>query len=65
MKKNVPHWIRRTHLFKNDVYECSVCRVNAKKPVKRCPGCGSAMQGVEYDAGWMDEMAEFDAMFEE
>ena len=63
MKKQSAYWIRRTHLFKKDMFECTACRRSADRPAKRCPACGAAMKGVKTDGAWLDEMADFDEMF--
>ncbi|MBR3381783.1 MAG: hypothetical protein IKG85_01920 [Clostridia bacterium] len=63
MKKKTAHWIRRTHLFRKDEYECSACGFCADKPYKTCPHCGLPMKGSEYDPYWVDEMAIFDDIF--
>ncbi|MBQ6263694.1 MAG: hypothetical protein IJK58_09290 [Clostridia bacterium] len=55
-------WIRKTHLFRRDEYECSACGYRAKKPSPKCPRCGAAERGVKYDPSWVDEMEDFDAI---
>ncbi len=65
MKKKTAHWIRRTHIFRQDEYECSACGIRTKKPVKTCPGCGLPMKGSKYDPSWVDEMEAIDAMLED
>ena len=65
MKKKKAHWIRRTHLFRRDEYECSACGLRTDKPYKVCPGCSAPMKGSKYDASWVDEMEAFDAGFED
>ncbi len=55
-------WIRRSHLFRKDDYECSACGYRAKRPSAKCPRCGVPMRGEKYDRSWVDEMEEFDAI---
>ena len=61
MKKKA-RLIRRTHLFRQDEYECSACGYRAKKAFPACPRCGAAMKGAKYDPTWIDEAEEFDAI---
>lgn len=65
MKQKTAHWIRRTHLFRKDEYECSFCGVRMDKPYKTCPGCNLPMKGSKYDPSWVDEMELLDAIFED
>ena len=65
MKKKKAYWIRKTHLFRRDEYFCSACGARADKPSKVCPNCSAPMKGSKYDATWVDEMEEFDAIFED
>lgn len=55
-----PHWIRHTHVFEPDDYECSACGALSPSPAPRCPACGEAMLGLEDPQDWVDEMAEMD-----
>jgi predicted amidophosphoribosyltransferase len=54
------YWIRRTHLFKKDEYECSFCRALSDEPFAVCPSCKSKMSRTKYDASWADEAAMWD-----
>lgn len=65
MKKKTAHWIRHTHLFRKDEYECSACACRAGKPYKTCPHCGQPMKGAKYDPSWVDEMEAMDAIFDD
>ena len=56
------HWIRNTHLFDPDDYECSACSRKTDKPYDRCPGCGAAMHGQKDGDSWVDEAAFFEFM---
>ena len=58
-------WIKHTHIFKADEYECPCCHAVCDEPYKTCPVCRSSMGGSSYDASWIDEMAEYDAMFDD
>ena len=42
---NNAHWIKNTHLFEKDDYECSACGCKVARPTDRCPGCGAEMTG--------------------
>ncbi len=64
MKKKTARWIRRTHIFRRDEYECSSCGSLADKPYKVCPRCGLPMSGSKYDPSWVDEMETLDAILE-
>ncbi len=64
MEENA-QWIKRTHLFKRDEYECSVCKYKTDKPHKVCPGCGRTMNGIKYDPSWVDEAEIIDAIFDD
>ena len=58
-------WIRQTHLFRKDEYQCSACGFLTRKPAAVCPRCGAKMKGTKYDLSWVDEMATFDTIFED
>ena len=62
MKKHNATWIRRTHLFSADTYECSACGSTADKPTPTCPHCGASMGGEKYDPSWVDEAAMLDIL---
>ena len=55
-----PHWIRHTHVFEPDEYECSACGQMSPAPAEKCPACGETMLGLEDPQDWVDEMAEMD-----
>ncbi len=66
MRRKIPHWIQRTHVFRADEYECSVCAFRADRPYAECPACGTPMEGRdEYDPSWVDEMEIMDALFDD
>ena len=58
-------WIRRTHLFSRDDYECSACHARADKPYSACPNCHTPMSGSRYDSSWVDEIEMMDAIFDD
>ena len=59
-----PYWTRRTHVFKRDEFICSKCKFVTNKPYKQCPRCGEAINKVKSDTNWVDEMADYDDIFE-
>ncbi len=56
------YWIQHTHLFRADVYECSLCGSGSKKPLKNCPRCGARMKKSKYDPQWVDEIEIWDVI---
>ena len=65
MRKKTARWIRRTHLFRKDEYECSACGARTDRPCKTCPHCGIRMKGSEYDPSWVDELVLIDAILDD
>ena len=63
--KKAARWIRHTHLFQKDEYECSACGGKVDKPYRICPRCGMPMKGSNYDPSWVDEMEMIDAIFDD
>lgn len=63
--KHTAHWIRHTHIFRSDEYECSACGEVCGKAKKTCPGCGAVMKGAKGDQGWVDEMEALDAFLDD
>ena len=57
------HWIRYTHIFKKDEYECSFCGHLANRPGTVCPHCASSMKGQKYAPSCVDELEKHDAIF--
>ena len=55
-------WIRHTHLFRRDEYECSYCGYYADRPYAACPHCGRQMKRSRYRADWVDELEGLDAI---
>ena len=62
MSKNHATWIRHTHLFSADEYECSACGHTASDPKPVCPHYGASMGGEKYDPSWVDEAAMMDIL---
>ena len=62
MSKNNDTWIRHTHLFLADDYECTACGYTVNKPQPTCPHCGAVMGGEKYDPSWVDEAAMLDIL---
>lgn len=63
--KTKAYWIRRSHIFRRDAYECSACGEQMDKPKKTCPHCGCDMKGVKGDTGWIDELEAIDAFLDD
>lgn len=62
MPKNNATWIRHTHLFSADDYECTACGYTVNKPQPTCPHCGAVMGGEKYNPSWVDEAAMLDIL---
>ena len=54
-KQKSAYWTQRTHLLRPDVYECSACGHEAKKPTRECLRCHAVMRSQKYDPSWVDE----------
>ena len=55
---NRAYWIKNTHLFDPDDYECSACGCKVARPTDRCPGCGAEMTGRQRGGhGWTEDAA--------
>lgn len=65
MRKNNANWIRHTHLFHEDEYECSACGFRTDKAYKMCPHCGLPMKGSKTDPSWVDEMVLIDTILDD
>ncbi len=59
-KSRYPHWIKHSHFFDCDTYECSECGKCFKQKAKACPNCGAVLRVVDDDLGWIDELEELD-----
>lgn len=60
-----PHWIKHSHLFDPDEYECSVCGRQYALATQTCPGCGAVMQDTDDPQDWVDEMEMLDIILED
>lgn len=65
MRNKASKWIKKTRLFRSDVYVCFNCGFSAARPSKVCPGCGAVMKGTRYDPTWVDEMEMIDAFLDD
>ena len=65
MRKKTSKWIKKTRLFRSDVYVCFSCGFSAARPSRTCPGCGAVMKGTRYDPTWVDEMEMIDAFLDD
>ena len=54
-----PHWIKHSHLFDPDEYECSRCGAVFKKKYPACPNCGTSLGMEKEEQDWVDEAEEF------
>jgi len=57
-------WIRISHIFRADEYECSECGEVVRKPTACCPCCETEMK-IKTDAGWVDELEAISAIADE
>ena len=48
-------WIKHTHLFVDDEYECSRCGRISDRPYRQCPHCNTDMTKIEDDQTWIEE----------
>lgn len=55
-------WIRHSHLFDPDEYECPVCRKRFGKTFSSCPSCGTIIssQSQKLQDDWVEEAEELD-----
>ena len=63
--RDIPHWIRRTHLFDPDEYECSKCGKRFPDAGRFCRNCGASMNGIADQQDWVDEAEELDWLLED
>ena len=61
----IAYWIKNTHLFDPDDYECSACGASFPRPYAVCPHCGRTMRKTKNDPLWIDELEELDMIFED
>ena len=60
-----PHWIKHSHLFDPDEYECSRCHAVFKKKYPSCPNCGCSLIAEREEQDWVDEAEELDWILED
>ena len=53
-----PHWIRHSHLFDPDEYECSRCGAVFREKYPSCPNCGTPPGLEKEEQDWVDEAEE-------
>jgi len=53
-----PHWIKHSHLFDPDEYECSRCGAIFKNKPSVCPNCGTRPSLEKEEQDWVDEAEE-------
>lgn len=64
-RMNGPHWIKHSHLFDPDEYECSCCHAVFKEKYSSCPNCGSSLIAEREKQDWVDEAEELDWILED
>ena len=57
-KTTDPHWIRHSHLFDPDEYECSRCNAVFSERSPSCPNCGTLLSREREEQDWVDEAEE-------
>ncbi len=60
-----PHWIKHSHLFDPDEYECSACGPVYRRSFARCPNCGATLRIVYDTQEWIDEEDEMNWLLED
>ena len=60
-----PHWIKHSHLFDPDEYECSACGVVYRRSFASCPNCGATLWIVYDTQEWIDEEDEMNWLLED
>ena len=60
-----PHWIKHSHLFGADEYECSQCGAVYRRKSSVCPKCGTPLHLVLDNQEWVDEAEEMHAMLDD
>lgn len=58
-------WYKQEHMWGSNTCKCSNCGSTYKSASPSCPNCKAEMKKTQSDPVWVDEMAEYDAMFEE
>ena len=57
-----PRWIKHSHLFGPDEYECSACRAVFRRALPACPNCGAKPRKVVDRKEWIDEQEQMNWM---
>ena len=60
-----PHWIKHSHLFDPDEYECSACGAEYRRSFASCPNCGTTLRIVYDTQEWIDEEDEMNWLLED
>ena len=60
-----PHWIKHSHLFGSDEYECSECGAVYRRIFASCPNCGTVLHIVYDTQEWVDEEDEMNWLLED
>ncbi len=64
-KSREPHWIRHTHLFEPDEYECSRCGAVFAQKYPACPNCGTSPGQEREEQDWVEEAEELDWLLDD
>ena len=59
------HWIKHSHLFDLDKYECSACGAIYRRKSSSCPNCGATLRIVYDTQEWIDEEDEMNWLLED
>lgn len=61
-KNNNSRWIRHSHLFDSDDYECPVCGKREKQPFAVCRYCNNTISSPDKkgEPDWIEEAEELD-----
>ena len=59
-RNKAPHWIKHTHVFDPDEYECPVCGQRFPDTFLSCPACNTHIAGISDPQDWVDEMEMLD-----
>ncbi len=54
------YWIKHSHLYDPDEYECSNCHAVFGDRYPSCPNCGSSLTTEREEQDWVDEAEELD-----
>jgi len=66
MRKNrEPYWIRHTHLFDPDEYECSRCGAVFAQKYPACPNCRIRPGQEREEPDWVEEAEELDWLLDD